>query len=111
MRPHFGLRDAAEVEVVHIEWPSGAVQELTNLTGNQILIVWEPPALKAVIQEDGACRLTITAEPNRPWRIQSSTDLKTWGDLAVVNKPNVTFDYADTASTATACRFYRVVAQ
>jgi hypothetical protein len=45
MRPHFGLGDATAAEVVRIEWPSGIVQELANVSADQILKVTEPPRL------------------------------------------------------------------
>jgi hypothetical protein len=45
MRPHFGLGDATVAEVVRIEWPSGIVQELSNVEANQILTVTEPARL------------------------------------------------------------------
>jgi hypothetical protein len=39
---HFGLGDETEVERVIIEWPSGIVQELENLTAGRRYIVKEP---------------------------------------------------------------------
>lgn len=47
IRPSFGLGDATVAEIVRIEWPSGRVQELTNLAADQILTVVEPPRLAA----------------------------------------------------------------
>jgi hypothetical protein len=45
LRVHFGLGDAPVVERLEIHWMSGAVQVLTNVKANQILIVKEgkPP--------------------------------------------------------------------
>jgi hypothetical protein len=43
-RLNFGLGDATNVDLVRIEWPSGVVQELTNVAVDQILTLWEPPA-------------------------------------------------------------------
>lgn len=45
MRPNFGLGNATVAEVVRIEWPSGTVQELTNVAADQILHITEPPTL------------------------------------------------------------------
>lgn len=45
LRAHFGLADAQVAEIVRIEWPSGVVQELTDVAANQILTVMEPPRL------------------------------------------------------------------
>jgi ASPIC and UnbV/FG-GAP-like repeat len=108
---HFGLGNATNVWTLRIEWPSGAVQELTDVPPRQFLTIWEPPALKAAIQEDGACELTVTAEPNRTWRIDASSDLETWQPLATVSNTTATFGYTDAASAAMARRFYRVVAE
>lgn len=39
---HFGLGDASQAEVVRIQWPSGQVQELSDVSGGQLLVVEEP---------------------------------------------------------------------
>jgi len=44
-RPNFGLGDATVADVVRIEWPSGLVQELTNIAADQIHTVVEPVRL------------------------------------------------------------------
>lgn len=41
-RLHFGVGAAATIERVRIKWPSGTVQELTNVATNQLLAVTEP---------------------------------------------------------------------
>jgi hypothetical protein len=41
-RAAFGLGDATNVDLVRIEWPSGTVQELSDLQVNQFLTVTEP---------------------------------------------------------------------
>jgi hypothetical protein len=41
-RVHFGLGGEARVEVLRIEWPSGAVQELRDVAADQVLEVEEP---------------------------------------------------------------------
>jgi len=41
-RLHFGLAKNARVEKISVQWPSGAVQELTGVGGNQILRIKEP---------------------------------------------------------------------
>jgi hypothetical protein len=107
----FGLGDATNVTTLRIEWPSGSVQEFTNLTPNQFLTIWEAPALSAAILPDGACLLTITAEPNRAWRIESSTDLQAWAQLAKVTNLNAVFEYTDAKAIGAAYRFYRVTGE
>jgi hypothetical protein len=111
MISYFGLGNATNVMTLRIEWPSGALQELSNLAVNQFHTIWEPPAMKAAIQEDGACVLMVTAEPNRAWRIEGSADLRTWQELGTVNNLTATFGYTDSASAHMSSRFYRVVAK
>lgn len=106
---HFGLGDATKADLIRIEWPSGATQELQNVTGDQSLTVWEPPVLRAAMLPNGACQLTIKAEPNRAWRIEVSSDLKTWEPLATEIHAEVTFQYTDAGASALGQRFYRVV--
>jgi enediyne biosynthesis protein E4 len=42
MRPHFGLGDATNVSVLRAEWPSGIVQEITNVPVRQFITLLEP---------------------------------------------------------------------
>ncbi len=111
LRPHFGLGSTTRATTVRIEWPSGTVQELTNVAADQYLTVWEPPFLRAAVQPDGACVLNIRAEPNRAWQIQASSDLVTWETLTSVTPTAVAFEYTDPVVAGMSCRFYRVMAQ
>jgi hypothetical protein len=77
MRPHFGLGDTAVAEVVRIEWPSGIVQELSDVSADQILKLIEPPRLS--IRQAGTsvmlswsgraeCHVLFQAtSPDGPW--------------------------------------------
>ena len=42
---HFGLGDAASVELIRVEWPSGLVTELPDIAALQTLTVFEPAAI------------------------------------------------------------------
>jgi enediyne biosynthesis protein E4 len=108
MRPHFGLGDAVKSEIVRIEWPSGNVQEFSNVAADQFLAVWEQPAVKATIQQNGTCRLTITAQPNSHWRVESSNNLHEWHVLATGINATERFEVSDAESLSLSCRFYRV---
>jgi hypothetical protein len=99
------------VMTLRIEWPSGIVQELHDVAPKQFLTIWEPPALRGAVLADGSCQLTVIAEPNRAWRIEASTDLKTWQKLEAVTNTQATFQYTDTAAKSMDCRFYRVMAE
>jgi hypothetical protein len=48
---HFGLGDADRVEQLTIRWPSGKVQELTNLAANRHIIVDEDAEGDAAVEE------------------------------------------------------------
>ena len=109
-RPHFGLGDATVAEKVRIEWPSGQVQELTNVATNQFHTVIEPggpPTLKVAIVAS-AFRLTLTGEANAPYELQSAPDLASWQPVT-----NVTANAEGLVSYETqadqAHRFYRAV--
>jgi len=102
---------AAIVKTLRIEWPSGAVQEFADVAANQLLTVWEPPVMSAMVKPDCSCQLTITAEPNCAWQIQASTDLKTWQTLATVTNTTAIFQYTDPNNTGTTCRFYRAASE
>jgi hypothetical protein len=108
LRPNFGLGDATNAALVRIEWPSGAVQQLTNVVWGQLLTVWEPPAVRGAVQSDGSFQLTVTAQPNRTWQISWSSDLVHWQTLSRISSVSGSFQYVDTTPAA-AIRFYRVV--
>lgn len=42
MEAHFGLLNATNIETLRIEWPSGTVQEFSNVAANQFKKVTEP---------------------------------------------------------------------
>jgi hypothetical protein len=108
-RPHFGLGNARKVTLLRVEWPSGAAQEWANVAVDQILTLWEPPALAAAVQPDGACALSIRAEPNRAWQIQASNDLAEWQTLTPMTSGTVDFEFVDSSATGMDCRFYRII--
>ena len=54
--PLFGLGDAAKVEAVRIEWPSGLRTEVRNVAVNQDLVVDEVPEGSPVVRVNGEFR-------------------------------------------------------
>jgi hypothetical protein len=50
---HFGLGDATTIDRLTIRWPSGTVQELTDLAADRHVVIEEgtagPPAVETVI--------------------------------------------------------------
>jgi len=80
LRPNFGLGDATVAEVVRIEWPSGTVQELTNVAANQILHVVEPPRIRwdspntlSWPASADTFQLQSAGQPDGPWTNASET--------------------------------------
>jgi hypothetical protein len=81
----FGLGHAEIVDRIRIEWPSGIVQELTNVPVDQFLAVTEPGriALSYTIRlDDAAFVLTVTTDPEQSVTIFGSEDLATWTEVA-----------------------------
>ncbi len=116
-RPNFGLGDATNVERVRIEWPSGIVQTLTNLTAGQILTVEEHqeysgllPALANAATGTNGLQFSIS-EPTvgAVYTVEASTNLMTWTKLMARKSAGGTFCFIDAGSTNYPCRFYRVV--
>jgi hypothetical protein len=105
---HVGLGDATNVNRVRIEWPSGTVQELTNVVSKQFLTVKEPPVLSALGRnEDGAFRLDLQGGRGLPYTVEHSTDLTHWSWLTSFAATNNVMPVIDTAPTSAPHRFYR----
>jgi hypothetical protein len=115
-RAHFGLGDATNVTTLRIEWPSGIVQELTNVVANQFLTVVEcqsyggaRPQFSGVTNGAGGLCLSIT-EPatNARYILEASTDLINWTKLMARTSAGGTALFTDTGSTNYPMRFYRL---
>jgi hypothetical protein len=113
--PHFGLGDAAQVDLLRIGWPSGIVQEIENVPANQILSVTEhqewatnAPSLAMANLTDVTVQLTATGQTDLRYVFQAFTDLAQWTKLAVRTNLTGTVNYTPPTSAA-ARRFYRVV--
>ena len=63
---HFGLGDAAIVDSLVVEWPSGIVQSLTDLAVDVFIEVVEAPELSAPPIPDGAW------VPGAPLRVEKA---------------------------------------
>jgi hypothetical protein len=102
---HFGLGDATKVNTLRIEWPSGTVQELTDIPAKQILTVTEPPRL--VPQAAGTFQIQCWI--NQSFEVQCSSDLTTWTPVTTVTNETGTLIFADVEADQHDCRYYRVV--
>ena len=106
---HFGLGNAAKVEALRIEWPSGIVQEMGGLAVDQFVTIAEPPVLKV---GEGATatgfEMILTSRGGFTYEIQSSTDLVNWSFWKTISKVNGSVQVVDTQSPLPATRFFRV---
>lgn len=102
---HFGLGDAAKVDVLRVEWPSGVVQEYREVGVNQSLVIKEPPRLVPT----GPCEFQVQCWLGMQFTVQASVDLKTWSSVGSVTNVNDTARFSDAVGVDGTCRFYRVV--
>lgn len=114
LRPHFGLGDAAQADTVRIEWPSGIVQELTNVASKQLVTITEqqtgsksPPDLAMTLATDGAVHLRLTGDTKLLYLFEASTNLIQWTKIAVRTNITGIIDYAEKPATNAPARFYR----
>ena len=104
---HFGLGDATQADLVRIEWPSGIVQELTNVPAKQVLTVTEPPRLQAL----GPGRVRIQCWKGQKAEAYVSDDLSAWTSLGVFTNETGTLEVTDPEAAQHPYRFYRAVSR
>jgi hypothetical protein len=109
---YFGLGQATNVDVLRIEWPSGTVQELRNVSPKQILTVTEPPRLLASVL-NGALQFSQRGGRGFQYDIEQSPDLKAWASLGSVTITNMsgTAPIMGTNAPGSGRTFYRAVAR
>jgi hypothetical protein len=118
---HFGLGDATRATSVRVEWPSGIVQELTNVPAGQpgqlpLLITehqeygGEPPRFDSATPSPTGCQLSI-AEPVAGfcYYLEASIDLMTWTKLMARASTGATHEWTDAQATNRPVCFYRLV--
>ena len=120
LQAHFGLGDSVQATIVRIEWPSGIVQELTNVPAAQ---PGQPPLLITEHQEyDGPVRFNAATpspagfelsilEPAAGFTycLEGSTDLLTWTKLMARTSAGGTHEWTDAQVSDHPARFYRLV--
>jgi hypothetical protein len=57
----------------------------------------------------GQFTVGLSAEPGRSYRIEFTTDFRTWTVLTTVNSGHGTLTFTDTSSPGSARRFYRAI--
>jgi len=110
LEAHFGLGDATRIETLRIEWPSGTVQELQNVTAKQFLTITEPSRLVATLA-NGAPSFALQGGRGLQYDVQASTDLKSWSLLSTITITNLDGTALVTGANASNAdrRFYRAV--
>jgi hypothetical protein len=75
----FGLGDATNVTALRVEWPSGIVQEFSNVAARQFLTIKEPSKV-AASKEDGEAgvRLTLYGAQGIAYSLEDSEDMVSW---------------------------------
>jgi hypothetical protein len=109
---HFGLGDAANVDTLRIEWPSGTVQEVTNIAPRQILTITEPAQLSASVN-NGVPQISLKSWRGMEYDVQSSTDLSNWsllGSVSVTSTNGLT-QIIDPNGAAAQGKYYRAVSR
>jgi hypothetical protein len=104
---HFGLGDAAIVNLVRIEWPSGAVQELHDVSVNQMLEVVEPPKLAALKYNPLGFQSAVIGLPGSNYVIETSLDLTDWEWLTNLTNSGRSTPFSDPTPPDSPRRFYR----
>jgi hypothetical protein len=120
---HFGLGNSVQATTIRIEWPSGIVQEFTNVPAGQpgepSLVITEhqnypppnpPPRFNGASPSSTGCQLSI-GEPAAGfcYCLEASIDLATWTKLMVRTSAGGTYDWVDEQASSQPTRFYRLV--
>jgi len=113
---HFGLGDATNVDLLHIEWPSGITQTLTNVSSKQILTVVEHqqgsharPEFAGVSRSvGGAVSLSVAGDAGLLYLFAGSTNLVDWTWLGVRSNATGSVQFTDVHAANYSSRFYRV---
>jgi hypothetical protein len=118
---HFGLGDATKADLVRVEWPSGIVQELTDVPAGQpgqpLLLVTEhqeysgaAPAFSGASFSSTGFDLAI-AEPTAGvvYVLEGSTDLATWTKLLARASTGGAYEWVDEQASNQPTCFYRLL--
>jgi len=110
LRAEFGLGDATNVDILRVEWPSGAVQELTNVAPNQFLTLREPSRLNVQYHSEGD-QLILTLKGGRGlvYSLESSLDLANWTPVALATNQTGILTWTNQNPIAEQTGFFRAV--
>jgi hypothetical protein len=105
----FGLGDATIVDTLRVEWPSGRVQELRNVSVKQTLTIVERTELAVTTGGAGEVELTLTGPRQQRYRVETSQDLVTWSTAAslTITNANGTASYTHFPASGDVGWFFR----
>ena len=83
-----GLGDASVVDTLRIEWPSGIVQQLSNVPVRQTLVVVEQTTLALAKTGDVNFELQVTGPRQQRYAVEASGDLSNWVPMASLTITN-----------------------
>jgi hypothetical protein len=106
--PHFGLGNAARVETLRVEWPSGRVTEVTNVAVNQSLTITEPPSLGRAGMINGEFKFDLIGRVGEAFDVSTSSNLTDWVPWQTVTNTNRTMTVTDPSPNAPQ-RFYKAM--
>jgi hypothetical protein len=110
LRALFGLGDATNVDIVRVEWPSGAVQEMRNIAPRQFLTIKEPSRLKAqYLAGSNEFYLSLQGGPGLNYSIESSQDFITWVPLTMMSNNNPIIRWTNQPSPGGQMQFFRAL--
>jgi len=108
LETHFGLGNAASVETLRIEWPSGTVQEMSNVKAKQLLTIIEPPRLQIATPQTGnPAKLTVQSGVGFSYVLEISEDLRNWTSLRTNIAAGLTLEFEDADAANFSRHFYR----
>jgi hypothetical protein len=112
LNAHFGLGKATHAVTVRVEWPSGIVQELTDVAADQSLTVVEPARIwLACTIVPAGIQVRCHGLAQVAYELQVSDDLKTWGFVGTMTSPTGTSEHLIPRTSASGASFYRAVAK
>jgi hypothetical protein len=102
------LGDATNVDIVRVEWPSGAVQELTNVAARQFLTIKEPSRLNAhYLAGPAEFYLSLQGGRGLAYSIESSPDFVNWTPLATLTNRTGIITLTNQPTVGERGRFFR----
>jgi hypothetical protein len=109
LRAQFGLGDATNVDIVRVEWPSGVVQELTNVAPKQFLTLREPSKITAqYASASDELYLGVAGGRGLVYSIESSFDFRNWTSIGFITNQTGITTWTNHANTGPA-KFFRAI--